>query len=1375
MYVANTHLKPVIGIDIHFVNLPFPFVPLPHPYIGLVIDPFDYLPFIGATVKVNHVPRGNTETMGMIITFVHIPFGAGFTLIPMIGHDSQNFFGSKTVHVDGAPMSGAGYMLMTCNDIGLPLSFRPGKKFKPIPSLYLPTSYCIPLQWGKPVMVGGPLVPNFSLMALLKAFAFGSFLKVFGKLGGKMLKVLNHKVLKKFPSTQKLSSRLCKMGFEPVDLITGRVNFEHTDFELPGPIPIKWVRTWDSDSRIDGPVGHGLQLSYDRYIQLWPDEGCLSLVLADGRLAVFPLLYHGESFYHPQEKLLLRRKQNGHFLLEDYNDSHYYHFNYDVEPGTWRLSFIENYSGNRIQLHYTGKHLHAITDSAGRQLLFTLDKQYRITQVEVKHRGISKILVSYAYNEHGDLVTIADALSQVTAIEYRHHLMVRKTDRNGQSFYWEYDSKRRCIHTWGDGGVLEGFMQYGKGYNTATNSLGETTTYYYDENNLCTQETDHYGNHKYTEYTDDFEIYREIDEAGNIEGYVYDEKARLIEKILPDGSNTRFIYNEFDQLTLIAHPNGTSQTFGYDAMRRLCFINHPNGRTITLHYNADGQMDTIIENGNLKTVMTYDEDENLTNVQLPDGTKAQWKYDELGRCVQSINPEGQMRYLEYDELDRVQTVHLPDGNTIKLRYNAYEDVIHASDKHTSVQYEYTPLGNIKKRKQHKAEMKFLYDTEERLRTVINEANRHYSLGYNKRGEIISETGFDGMQAQYERDAAGRITKALRPGGRYTKYEYDANGNIIRIEYHDGSWELYSYDKNGNLQEAANEYSTVRFTRNKVGLIVAEDQDGYTIESTFDKWGNRTRVASSLGADMLIRRNETGEVIDMQASFLQEAQWQAQMKYNQAGREIERVLPGGLLSEWKYDQAGRPGEHKVSRRGVVQSWKKYTWDAENRLTDIFDALSQGNTHFKHNAFGNLVFAQYANNSIVHRTADATGNIYETTGKTDRTYNSAGAPLESNKYIYKYDEEGYLVSKTDKTTQKKTRYTWYANGFLKKVIRPDGKTVQFTYDALGRRVSKTFNKKITRWVWHGNVPLHEWSYNETEKPRAVINEWGEMIFDKEEPNPQNKLSGTAGITWVFDDDTFIPCAKIEDGNTYSIITDHLGTPAEAYDAAGKKVWECVFDIYGRASVIIGNKNFIPFRFQGQYGDEETGLYYNRFRYYNPDEGLYISKDPLSVLGGFNVYSYAHDPNSWIDVLGLANNTPIGDAAENHFRNVLSKNGWRVFPDIKNGSQNGLDIIAQHPKSNAVYVFEVKANTSRLSDLQKDPEKYIADRLIEARDHGTICGKQTAPGVDRAARQILKEIDKNGMKMYVMKYKVDKVGGTFKVKLKRKGVGITKWVKC
>ncbi len=98
----------------------------------------------------------------------------------------------------------------------------------------------------------------------------------------------------------------------------------------------------------------------------------------------------------------------------------------------------------------------------------------------------------------------------------------------------------------------------------------------------------------------------------------------------------------------------------------------------------------------------------------------------------------------------------------------------------------------------------------------------------------------------------------------------------------------------------------------------------------------------------------------------------------------------------------------------------------------------------------------------------------------------------------------------------------------------------------------------------------------------------------------------ITWIFQDD-FIPRGKLTKDGNYSIISDYLGTPVEAYDEEGNKVWERELDIYGRVKSAkkdiygrtekeIGEKNFIPFRFQGQYEDEEIGLYYNRFRYYD-----------------------------------------------------------------------------------------------------------------------------------------------------------------------------------
>lgn len=231
------------------------------------------------------------------------------------------------------------------------------------------------------------------------------------------------------------------------------------------------------------------------------------------------------------------------------------------------------------------------------------------------------------------------------------------------------------------------------------------------------------------------------------------------------------------------------------------------------------------------------------------------------------------------------------------------------------------------------------------------------------------------------------------------------------------------------------------------------------------------------------------------------------------------------------------------------------------------------------------------------------------------------LEDRKYSYHYDGEGNLVLKQrlrpDETLaplwqEGDWAYEWQGNGMLRSVKRPDGETVSFEYDPLGRRISKRYRGTTTRWVWDGNVPLHEW----TEEEKKVT----EQTEDGRGESP---------ITWLFEEGSFVPCAKLQNGESYSIVTDYLGTPTHAFDSKGNKVWERNLDIYGK--IRTGNSIFVPFLYQGQYFDMETGLCYNRFRYYSPDIGSYISQDPILVLGGFNLYSYVRDLNIYVDTFG------------------------------------------------------------------------------------------------------------------------------------------------
>ena len=117
--------------------------------------------------------------------------------------------------------------------------------------------------------------------------------------------------------------------------------------------------------------------------------------------------------------------------------------------------------------------------------------------------------------------------------------------------------------------------------------------------------------------------------------------------------------------------------------------------------------------------------------------------------------------------------------------------------------------------------------------------------------------------------------------------------------------------------------------------------------------------------------------------------------------------------------------------------------------------------------------------------------------------------------------------------------------------------------------------------------------------------------------------------------ILCACGNDkGRAYSILTDHLGTPTEAYDVDGHEVWNRVLDMDGNIIEETGNIGMIPFLFQGQYYDRETGLAYNRFRYYSPQMGMYVSQDPIG-LGGriLDLYGYVDVTNTWVDKQDIA----------------------------------------------------------------------------------------------------------------------------------------------
>jgi RHS repeat-associated protein len=452
-------------------------------------------------------------------------------------------------------------------------------------------------------------------------------------------------------------------------------------------------------------------------------------------------------------------------------------------------------------------------------------------------------------------------------------------------------------------------------------------------------------------------------------------------------------------------------------------------------------------------------------------------------------------------------------------------------------------------------------------------------------------------------------------------------------------------------EATNDACTVKFERDPAGRIVKEWQDDYWVSSGYDENGFRKEMRSCFGAIQRIERNSMGDVVAIQYNdalkHTSQSSWQTQIQRDSLGLEMERSLPGGIRSRWERDKLGRPIRHQLLRDGAQPSRDvRYQWDVNDQLRRVVDA-HRGTTIFEHDAAGNLAAAVYDNGTTELRMPDAVGNLFRTKDRHDRKYGKAGQILESRDEngitTYKYDAEGNLTHKS--TPKGDWIYRWTASGMLKSVQRPDGELVHFTYDALGRRISKSFKGRKTRWIWDGNNPLHEWIEGENfapppaptvptpESTAADSIRQAILANPANGPPPADLQPAPYGlITWLFEPESFAPVAKLTGGERYSIVTDYLGTPCAMLDDAGRTVWSASVSIYGDLRNLVGDRHACPFRWPGQYEDQETGLYYNRFRYYDFSAGVFIRQDPVLLFGGPRLYSYVTDPFASTDVFGL-----------------------------------------------------------------------------------------------------------------------------------------------
>ena len=1275
--IACKHMDPLVGIDTHIIMIPSPAgpipTPLPHPYVGMVFDPMDYVPMLGASVWINGLPRGVAGSNGQALP-PHIPMGGPFMKPP--SNESEIFMGSATVVVDGDPQSFLALPVLSCQDVGIIAPPRPKKKAT-AKSMMLPTTVVLCVPMGPLVLIGGPPTISMMGMAMKGVMAGLKKLKSLQK-GSKFWKKLSRKLRAKAKRFCKkhglgegvyamMSKAICTVTGHPVDVATGKVFTEQTDFEIAGPLPLTWERTWYSTSTYRGPLGHGWHHAYD--IALHVTDEVLLLRAADGRHLPLPPINDGEEFFDRAEKMTVRRADNEFRVTNNDGLTFVFSTSGSVRP----VLRIEDAIGNRMFLSYdSAGRLSGIIDSGGRSFALQYSHDNLLQQIEGPHPddpGRTVVIARYEYDAQGNLIFAHDALGQTSRYEYSGHLLAREVNRNGLAFYFEYDAKdekARCIHTWGDGGIYDHKLTYQPSVTVVENSLGQKTAYHH-RGGLVWKTVDALGAVSETERNEWNEVITETDALGQATESERDERGNLIVEKSPDGSVVKLGYDAEDRPVSLTGPAGGEWKWVYDKAGRMVERIDALGQRTLFRWKG-ARLLGVTDPSGAETLLDYDGAGNLSVLRTPDGAETHWSYDGLGRCVRVQDPAGNLEARQFDLLGRVVRVQEPDGNTRELGYDGEGNVVRAKDKQYDVAFQYAGMNRLLTRTQAGTTVRFAYDTEEQLVAIYNEAGAVYRFTLGATGEVTEEYGFDGLRRAYLRDQAGRVQKVLRPAGLVTEYAYDGAARVVGLKHADAQnsvlgEETYAYRKDGELVAADNGTCAVKLERDILGRVIKEHQGSDTVESEYGPLGLRSRMQTSRGHVLEIERNVVGDVLtlragggpsvspDTEAKKDQAPAWEARFTRDQLGLEIERHLPGGVRSVWQRDKLGRPLKHEIWSGKKQLGAKSYTWEPNDRLKMIVDAL-HGPVTYGHDAMGNLAAAVYGSSKIELRMPDAVGNLFRSNDRRDRKYGPAGQLLETMTKAgttrYTYDAEGNLALKV-LPDGSQWKYEWNAAGMLAKVIRPDGQEVTFGYDALGRRVWKKYKGKTTKWIWDGNVPVHEWVELD---PGTLATPAPEMLAESEDaglrqravdlakrssqgPPPSGPTeTGTPDqpITWVFEPESFAPAAKLTNDQQHAIITDHLGTPTAMLDAEGRPIWSADIGIYGELRHVVGDKQACPFRWPGQYEDEETGLYYNRFRYYDPDSGEYVSQDPIGLAGGLNTTSYAHDPASWCDPFGL-----------------------------------------------------------------------------------------------------------------------------------------------
>jgi len=614
--------------------------------------------------------------------------------------------------------------------------------------------------------------------------------------------------------------------------------------------------------------------------------------------------------------------------------------------------------------------------------------------------------------------------------------------------------------------------------------------------------------------------------------------------------------------------NGKAFTTTYNASAKTLTSVSPVGRQTVTTLDAKGRV-AQVQTGKLSpTAYAYAARGQLQTVTVGTGSTARlttFGYDDFDRLSTVTDPSNRVQQYIYDDANRVVGQTFADQRTVAFGYDANGNV-------TSV----TPPG----RPAHG----FAFTPNELMSsytppTVDGTAVTTYEYNLDMQPTVIHRP--DGSTINFTYDSAGRLAMTTYPsvGGNVTVTRtYDpTTGNLSGVTTSEGQSLAYGYD--GSLPTSTtwsgNVAGSVSRTYNNDFRVATESVNGAnSVAFGYDNDG----LLTSVDGLSITRDPANGFISDTTLGSVTDHR-----TYDGYGLVATYEAKFGTTSLYSTayvrDSLGRIGQKTETIQGTTTVWN-YSYDQAGRLWQVMQ--------------NGTVTATYLYDANGNRTSKTTPS-----GTESGTYDAQDRLLTYGKWSYTYTANGDLQGKTDTNTGQVTNYSYDAQGNLRHVSLPDGRSVDYSVDAQNRRVAKKINGTVVR----------KWIYKTPLRPVAEFDGSGTLLS------------------------RYLDGVTMKGGTSYRVVADHMGAPRLLVNSATGAVGQRLdFDEWGQV-IADSSVGFQVFGFAGGIYDPDTGLVRFGARDYDPVVGRWTARDPSLFGGGqANLFAYSlNDPVNWRDSNG------------------------------------------------------------------------------------------------------------------------------------------------